>query len=111
MDVTKEKIVSACKKNGFVIDNFSNSKPHHVDKNHDLIKTLQKVYVEQTGAEATLLSIGGGTYARSLEAGVAFGPLFLGRPDVVHQKDEYMFVDDLVQAVAIYAQAIYELAK
>ncbi|WP_240486313.1 hypothetical protein, partial [Bacillus haynesii] len=34
-----------------------------------------------------------------------------GRPDVAHQKDEYMEIDDLLKAVSIYAQAIYELAK
>ena len=90
---------------------FKDSKPHHVAKDHKLIKTLQRVYEEQTGETAQLISIGGATYARSLKAGVAFGPLFPGRPDVAHQKDEYMEIDDLLKAVSIYAQAIYELAK
>lgn len=111
MDGTKKKLEDVCDKIGFELVNYSNSAPHHVDKNHPLIQTLQKVYEEQTGEEATLVSIGGGTYARSLEAGVAFGPLFPGRPDVAHQKDEYFLVDDLVKATAIYAQAIYELSK
>nr|MDH3164444.1 dipeptidase PepV [Bacillus licheniformis] len=90
---------------------FKDSKPHHVAKDHELIKTPQRVYEEQTGETAQLISIGGATYARSLKAGVAFGPLFPGRPDVAHQKDEYMEIDDLLKAVSIYAQAIYELAK
>ncbi|WP_010678473.1 dipeptidase PepV [Bacillus timonensis] len=111
MDDTKKSLEEVCKKVSFELTNFSDSKPHHVDKDHPLIQTLQKVYEEQTGEEATLVSIGGGTYARSLEAGVAFGPLFPGRPDVAHQKDEFILVDDLVKATAIYAQAIYELAK
>ncbi|MFY4774513.1 dipeptidase PepV [Metabacillus sp. RGM 3146] len=96
---------------GVNLNSFSDSKPHHVDENDPLIQTLKKVYEEQTGEKAELISIGGGTYARSLEAGVAFGPLFPGRPDIAHQKDEYMEIDDLVKAAAIYAQAIYELAK
>nr|MDH3153530.1 dipeptidase PepV [Bacillus licheniformis] len=90
---------------------FKDSKPHHVAKDHELIKTPRRVYEEQTGETAQLISIGGATYARSLKAGVAFGPLFPGRPDVAHQKDEYMEIDDLLKAVSIYAQAIYELAK
>ncbi|MBU8788718.1 dipeptidase PepV [Bacillus glycinifermentans] len=90
---------------------FKDSKPHHVPKDHELIKTLQRVYEEQTGKRAELISIGGATYARSLQAGVAFGPLFPGRPDVAHQKDEYMEIDDLLRAASLYAQAIYELAK
>lgn len=65
----------------------------------------------QLGKKADLISIGGGTYARSLKAGVAFGPLFPGRPDSAHQKDEYIEIDDLLRSTALYAQAIYELAK
>jgi succinyl-diaminopimelate desuccinylase len=32
--------------------------------------------------------------------------LFPGRPDIAHQKDEYMYIEDLLKATAIYAQAI-----
>jgi succinyl-diaminopimelate desuccinylase len=88
-----------------------NNPPNYVDENHPLIKTLQKVYKEQTGEPGELIAIGGGTYARSLNTGVAFGALFPGREDVAHQKDEYMYVEDLLTATAIYAHAIYELAK
>lgn len=93
------------------ITKTNNSKPHFVDKNHFLIETLKRVYEEQTGTEAELLSIGGGTYARALNIGVAFGPRFPGKPETAHQKDEYIEIDDLLKATAIYAQAIYELAK
>jgi succinyl-diaminopimelate desuccinylase len=110
-EVTIAKLKDKSGEYGFILSSMSDSKPHHVDKNHELVKTLQRVYTEQTGEEATLLSIGGGTYARSLTAGVAFGPLFPDRPDIAHQKDEYIEIDDLVKATAIYAQAIYELIK
>ncbi|MGD6805262.1 dipeptidase PepV [Rossellomorea aquimaris] len=111
MKEARETLEAHVKKHGFSIENFSDSEPHHVDQDHVLIKTLQKVYEEQTGDKGELLSIGGGTYARSLESGVAFGPLFPGRADVAHQKDEHMFVEDILKATAIYAQAIAELAK
>jgi succinyl-diaminopimelate desuccinylase len=111
MENTKETLENLLKTEGFLIENFSDSKPHHVDEKEFLIQTLKKVYEEQTGDKAELLSIGGGTYARSLKSGVAFGPLFPGRPDIAHQKDEYMFIEDLLKATAIYAQAIYELAR
>ncbi|MFP7464946.1 dipeptidase PepV [Bacillus safensis] len=96
---------------GAALLKFEDSPPHHVSKDHPLVKTLQRVYEEQTGDPANLIAIGGGTYARSLEAGVAFGPLFPGRPDCAHQKDEYIEIDDLLRATALYAQAMYELAK
>ncbi|MGG3560314.1 dipeptidase PepV [Neobacillus rhizosphaerae] len=111
MEETKAKLEELLQKEGFSLENFSDSKPHHVDESEFLIQTLKKVYEEQTGEKAELIAIGGGTYARSLKAGVAFGPLFPGRPDIAHQKDEYMYIEDLLKATAIYAQAIYELAK
>jgi succinyl-diaminopimelate desuccinylase len=111
METSKGILDALLTKEGFAIDNFSDSKPHYVDEKEFLIQTLKKVYEEQTGEKAELLAIGGGTYARSLKAGVAFGPLFPGRADIAHQKDEHMFIEDLLKATAIYAKAIYELAQ
>lgn len=110
-EILKDNLARVAEDNHFTLENLSDSKPHHVDEDDFLIKTLKKVYEEQTGEKAELLSIGGGTYARSLKSGVAFGPLFPGRPDIAHQKDEYMIIEDLLKATAIYAQAIYELAR
>ncbi|OKL36198.1 dipeptidase PepV [Domibacillus mangrovi] len=89
---------------------ISNSEPHYVHPDDPFIETLKRVYEDETGKKAVLLSIGGGTYARALKTGVAFGALFPGRPDVAHQKDEYAFIGDLFQAAAIYARTIVELA-
>ena len=111
LDVTIRKLTEVVSPMGFSVQHLSDSKPHHVDENSELIQILKKVYEEQTGEKAELLAIGGGTYARSLKSGVAFGPLFPGREDIAHQKDEYIYIDDLLKATAIYAQAIYELAK
>ena len=111
MEDTKAVLEDLVVKEKFHIDNFSDSKPHYVDESDFLIQTLKKVYEEQTGDKAELIAIGGGTYARSLKSGVAFGPLFPGRPDIAHQKDEYIYIEDLLRATAIYAQAIFELAS
>ena len=106
-----ETIQNSLQNNGLTFECISHSKPTYVQKEDPLIQSLQKVYEEQTGESAELLAIGGGTYARALDHGVAFGALFPGREDVMHQKNEYAVVDDLLKATAIYAQAIYELAK
>lgn len=107
----KTKLEDLLEQKGFTLRNFTNSNPHHVAEDDFLIETLKKVYEDQTGEKAELLAIGGGTYARSLKSGVAFGPLFPGREDVAHQMDEYIVIDDLVKATAIYAQAIYDLTR
>ncbi len=105
-----EEIMRKAEGSNFEVTNVSNLKPHYVPSDDILIQKLTKVYEEQTKEKAELLSISGGTYARSLNKGVAFGALFPGRPDVAHQKDEYVEIEDLLKATALYAQAFYELA-
>lgn len=96
---------------GIRVENFEHQAPLYFPEDHELIKTLQRVYTEQTGQEATLLAIGGGTYAKEMPNIVAFGPIFPGKPDLDHQANEYIEIEDLMLCTKIYAQAIYELAK
>ncbi len=102
---------SALANTGIVIENMVHQKPLYYPESHPLIKTLQKVYTEQTGEKADLISIGGGTYAKEMNNIVAFGPLFPGDPECIHQPDEYIDIDKLVLNAKIYAHAIYELGK
>ncbi|KIL47292.1 diguanylate cyclase [Jeotgalibacillus alimentarius] len=110
MDQKRDWLTDEMKNHHIRVDVKDDSKPHHVNGDDPFIQTLLKVYENQTGEKGELLAIGGGTYARSLEKGVAFGALFPGKEDVAHQKDEYIDVEDLLKATAIYAEAIYELA-
>lgn len=96
---------------GITVENMTHQEPLFFPADHKLIKSLQKVYEEQTGMEAELLAIGGGTYAKEMPNIVAFGPAFPGRPDVVHQTNEYIELEELVLNAKIYGHAIYELAK
>ena len=91
---------------------LNDSTPHYVSKEDDLVKTLHKSYIKYTNDDKTpLMTIGGGTYARSLKKAVAFGPMMPGREDVVHQVDEYAYIEDLLISVAIFADALKELGK
>lgn len=85
--------------------------PHYVPADDPLVKTLLDIYEEHTGKKGQEQVIGGGTYGRILDRGVAFGAQFPGRENVMHQANEYMAIDDIVNAAVIYAHAIYELAK
>ena len=42
---------------------------------------------------------------------VAFGALFPGDPDLMHQRDERLELDHLKTATKIYAQTIYKLTQ
>ncbi|WP_313469696.1 M20/M25/M40 family metallo-hydrolase, partial [Carnobacterium sp.] len=76
-----------------------------------LVQTLLNVYAKQTGLEAHEQTIGGGTYGRLFERGVAYGAMFPDSIDTMHQANEFMAIDDLMNAMSIYAEAIYELVK
>jgi succinyl-diaminopimelate desuccinylase len=96
---------------GFGVDIYHKIDPIYFPRKHPLIQKLMGVYQKVTGDYASQpLIIGGGTYARALEQAVAFGPLFPGRKDTAHQKDEHMRIDDLMKCAEIYAHAIAELA-
>lgn len=96
---------------GWTLSHLRTSHAHYVPKDHPIIRTLSRVYEEHTGLPAQLLSSGGATYAKTMKAGVAFGPVFPGKESTAHLADEYAEIDDLLRAMAIYAHAIHELAK
>lgn len=94
----------------FEIELYSNKEAHFVPKEDELVQTLLKSYRKYTGDNASApMVIGGGTYARCLKKGVAFGVLLPNREDTMHQANEYMYVDDLLLSVTIFAEAIYNL--
>ena len=96
---------------GITVANFQHQPPLFFSADHPLIKTLAAVYREQTGEEAALLAIGGGTYAKSMPNIVAFGPTFPGQEDLDHQPNEYITIENLTANARIYGQAIYALAR
>ncbi|MCE5183672.1 MAG: putative dipeptidase [Synergistaceae bacterium] len=85
-------------------------KPLFVDPSSPLIKKLLEAYKKVTGSTAEPLSIGGGTYCRYLPNSVSFGPVFPGEPDVIHQPDEHVTLENLRKITHIYAEAIMLLA-
>ena len=101
--------------NGIKVDNIdievtSTKKAHYVPKDDELVTTLMDVYRKHTGdTKNDAFVLGGGTYARCLKKGVAFGLLFPGKEDTMHQANEYLEVEDLLLATAIYAEGIYKL--
>ena len=101
--------------NGVKVDNIdievtSTKEAHYVPKDDKLVTTLMDVYRKHTGdTKNDAFVLGGGTYARCLKKGVAFGLLFPGKEDTMHQANEYLEVEDLLLATAIYAEGIYKL--
>ena len=85
------------------------SEPHHVPEKSELVVKLMDVYNTITGTQAKPFAIGGGTYARHLKEGVAYGMLFPGDPELEHQANEAIKLESLVKAARIYAYGIVAL--
>lgn len=96
---------------GGTVARVSGHGPLFVPESDPLVASLLAVYEKATGSRAKPISIGGGTYARSMPNVVAFGPLFPGRPQVAHQADEYFPVDEFVACAEIYLEAFEVLSK
>ena len=86
--------------------------PIYMDMDNPMVKLLLEIYRKHTGdTKSQPLVIGGGTYARSAKNVIAYGALFPGDPDLMHQKNECITVERLEQMTKIYAEAIYKLAS
>ncbi len=96
---------------GVKYETVSHQKPLFQDKNNFLVKTLQKVYDDYTGEKHEPIAIGGGTYARALKCGVAFGPEIDGEEVTIHQANEYITIDRVKLMLDVYAEAVKRLTK
>ncbi|MCK3881473.1 dipeptidase PepV [Streptococcus suis] len=85
--------------------------PHYCPIDDPMVATLLSVYEKHTGLKGHEQVIGGGTFGRLLKRGVAYGAMFPGDVNTMHQANEFIEVEQLYRAAAIYAEAIYELIK
>ena len=105
-----KKIENICDKSGLEFSVERSKDGLLIDRESELVKILSDVYGSETGEEANPIAIGGGTYAKKLPNTVAFGPLFPGRKDTIHQADECFEIDDFIKCKKIYKKAMLELA-
>lgn len=94
---------------GLECECIHNTKPHYVNPNTDFIKKLHKSYIKYTNDYTPLKTIGGGTYAREIPMGVAFGVKFPNEEEMAHEVNEYIRIDSLLKAGVIILDAIYSI--
>ena len=93
----------------YAIDNYQ--APLYNDPNGKLISTLMNVYNGVTGKNETPIAIGGGTYARALKCGCAFGPEIQGEETTIHQANEYVTFDRIRLMSDVYYNAIKAIGE
>jgi len=83
--------------------------PLYISPDHPLVKTLLDAYKKVVPSDAKPIAIGGGTYARALPVGIAFGPCFPFTKSSIHEKDEFIDLDEFKMMAEIYYHALKEL--
>ncbi len=112
LSVIENKVGIATSKYGYSYQVLHQSNRHYVSKDSELVKTLMDVYQRETNDyENGPITIGGGTYAREIGNAVAYGPLLVGREDVCHIANEYLYESDFETAIRVYYHAMLELSK
>lgn len=86
--------------------------PLYLDVDSPMVSAMMEIYRKHTGdTESEPLVIGGGTYARSTPGIVAYGAMFPGDEDIMHQRNERLSIERFRQMTKIYAEAIYKLSS
>ncbi|MGN0658275.1 MAG: Sapep family Mn(2+)-dependent dipeptidase [Emergencia sp.] len=86
-------------------------KPVYLDRKSPVMNCLLSAYQSVTGDQSEPLIIGGGTYARSMDNIIAFGPTLPGHENREHKEDEYILLEDLEALREIYRRAMEGLLE
>ena len=106
------RIQGALQGSGVEASTRSYSKPLYLSCDHPLVQTLLSTYREMTGDDAPPLSMGGGTYARSMDNCVAFGAEALPGETSggMHEAGEHLALRDFYLSGHIFLHALAALA-
>ncbi len=107
--LTLAEVRELIKQFGVKYETLNHQPPLMQDKNSPLVRTLLEAYESCTGTAAEPVAIGGGTYARALQSGVAFGPEMPDDEPVVHRADEYITIERVRFLFNVYREAIRRL--
>ena len=108
---SRDEVLNAIKSAGVGYEIESEQAPLFNDKNCFLIKTLCEVYNEVAEKRVEPVAIGGGTYARALKCGAAFGPEEAGEENTVHQANEYITFAKIERCFKAYKLAVQRLCS
>ena len=106
-----ERLRAAAGAYGVKAQVLAEQKPLFVPEDTPLIRMLKGAYETVTGGQARLYGTGGGTYARSLQnRGVAFGPVFPGEENHLHDADEFIEIEKFMLHAQICLEALFRMA-
>ncbi|MBR3554342.1 MAG: Sapep family Mn(2+)-dependent dipeptidase [Oscillospiraceae bacterium] len=83
--------------------------PHHTPGDTPFVAAMLRSYEAYSGRKGECLSMGGGTYVHDIPGGVAFGAAMPDFESNLHSANERMNIADMLTAIKIFAQVIYDL--
>lgn len=96
---------------GFLLERRTHNKKFYYPEEAELVQILLGAYRDHTEDKSGPVVEAGGTYAKYLPNILSFGAVFPGDEVTWHEKNEYVRLDRLAKTTAIYADALYRLAK
>jgi len=82
--------------------------PIYLPTDDPMVEKMMAAYREETGDKKSGPIVeAGGTYAKIINKTLAFGALFPGEEDTMHQADEKMSIESYYKMARIYAKALY----
>lgn len=100
------KIRLSAGKAGCDVQINTHKKPLYIAESHKAVQILMDAYESVTGERPAPISMGGGTYCRFMPNAVSAGPLFPGEPELAHQANEHVTLENLRKSTHIYAEAL-----
>lgn len=116
VNTTLDNIEEKCKKlikevSGMKYNIEDKKEKLYIKKDNYLVKTLTKIFNEETLLNEEPLTTGGATYARAFDNCISYGMTMPNEEELCHQVDENVDISNLLLATKIYAKAIIELGK
>ncbi|MDR3355438.1 MAG: Sapep family Mn(2+)-dependent dipeptidase [Synergistaceae bacterium] len=101
-----EDIRQKSSRSGYELEIAAHKPPLFVPESDPVVQTLLDSYECVMNERPAPISMGGGTYCRFMPHSVSAGPVFPGQPELAHQTDERVSLDDLRRCTHIYAEAL-----
>ena len=107
-ELLTEKLKSKCLVN---VSLDYDDPPTLCNRDDKYVKCLLDTYRDVTGDNSEPIISGGVSYSKVFKHCVTFGPSKLNKPMMAHQKDEYVEINDCIEALEIYYKAMEKLAN
>jgi len=89
---------------------YFEDEPLAFDPNARIVRRLMAAYHRATGHDDPPAISGGGTYAKRLPRGIAFGMWFPGKPYPGHDTDEQLPIEDLQRGAHVLIETLLDIA-